>query len=115
MAKAKKITIESAEPIESPKTGTQKVFDADKVRIPGPFLPSPLEGLKPHEKVKEKVKEEKPAPFVVVPSQHIIKTLSVDLDRNRATRLLDLSRQNQDVAWLLSEFEKLKTQKEKSK
>lgn len=100
---------------EKPKTGTERVFAKGGVVIPGPALPAPMEGPKPHEKVKEKKKEDKPAPFVIVPSQHIIKTLSINLDRNRQTRLTNLARINRDVAWLLSEFETLKPKTEKSK
>lgn len=116
-AKKKENPEESPEP-QKAETGTSRVMPdglKGRVVIPGPILPVPLDGPKPNEKVKEKAKVEKPAPFTVVSTQHIVKTLAAYTDQNRTSRLVTLSRTNRDVAWLLAEFEKLKTQKEKSK
>lgn len=96
-----------------PATGTERVFVAGKVTIPGPVLPAPLE-KPPVAKVEKKPAEKAPPPFTVVPSNHIVKTLAVNTAQDRLVRLKNLARTNRDVAWLLSEFESLKNQKEKS-
>ena len=86
-------------------TGADRVFDsAGKVRIPGPAIPA---GHVDEAKKPEAKKPEAKIPtFVHVTSEHIIKTMAKSSAQNRITRLVNLARVNQDVAWLLSEFKK---------
>lgn len=101
-------------------TGTERI-GADKGRavIPGPILskwekaPSPEEAAlakKDKEDAKAAERAGRQAPFVTITSAHLIKTFAGNFDSNRRRRLMQLSRRNRDVAWLLAEFDKLSTQ-----
>lgn len=88
---------------EKVATGTERIISDGMVHIPGPMLPTKEVGAAP---AKPKVKEEKPAPFVIVSTRHIIQTLAKSSDQNRLSRLKNLARVNRDVAWLLAEHQK---------
>lgn len=51
---------------------------------------------------------------VLVTSAHLVRTLKGDLANNRMTRLLELSRTDNDVKWLLAEFNQLTAPPEKN-
>ncbi len=105
---------QSAAAKDKPASGTSRVMEKGKVVIPGPILPKSPEAPKPALKVEKKPEPKNNAPFTVVTSQHIVKTLTKDTTETKLIRLKALAYKNRDVAWLLSEFEKLKTEPKKS-
>lgn len=92
---------------KAPETGTNRVIANGAVRIPGPTLPTWATQSQP--KTAAKAKVEAPAPFVVVSSHHLVKTLAKSSEQNRLSRLKELARTNRDVAWLLAEFQSAAT------
>ena len=77
-------------------------------KIPEPVLPDPLEAAP-----QPKAKAAKAAPFTVVSTQHLVKSLAVSMEQNRLSRLKNLARTNRDVAWVLAEYQKAPVKKSK--
>ena len=89
-------------------SGTSRVFAGGAVIIPGPTLPKrdPVVEKASAEESDDEPKASAPEPKDVrVTSEHIVKTLGLTSSQNRMTRLLELSRTNRDVAWLLAEYQ----------
>lgn len=85
-------------------TGTSRIFKSGKVSIPAPHIEP-----KQIDPVVEKKKPDPPAKphDVHVTAAHLVQTLKRNAADNRSTRLVELARHNQDVKWLLAEYERL--------
>lgn len=85
-------------------TGTSRIFDGVSVRLPDPYV-EPKIATKPVEKNKEATPH---APKdIEVGSAHIIKTIARTSEQNRMTRLVELARTDNDVKWLVEQFQDL--------
>lgn len=116
MAKKSQVQVEnaaeeSAATPPAPVTGTSRVIGASGVFIPGPtiFKAPAQEAPKP----VEQKKTDRSAPFTVVTSQHILKSLAKGALHNKLSKLTAMARKNRDIAWLLDEYKTLKTISEK--
>ena len=93
---------------ETPATGTDRIVTDGKRHLPTPSVEAKAEAASV--KPVKKPDPNKPKD-VQVTSAHIVSTLAGNMARNRMTKLTELARRNNDVKWLLAEYQTLSKSK----
>lgn len=94
---------------ESKPSGTSAIFQGSGIRFPDPQIDRPRQQVAKQPPAKEK--DPHKSKDVHIGSAHIIKTIARTSAENRTTRLVELARTDNDVKWLLSEYQKLSATK----
>jgi hypothetical protein len=90
------------------KGGTERILSGGKLHFPKP----PVEKAEaaPVAKPVKKPDPNKPKD-VNVTSKHLVKVLARSIADNRMVKLVELARRNNDVKWLLAEYQTLSKSK----